>query len=105
LGIDLAPSIIELAKIGNPQADFMVIDCRPINKLNKELDAIVCGFCMPYLSKKRCGKMINNFSKLLRPPRLLYFCTQEGNYDKLDFETTRFSGRDNVFIYYHQEVF
>lgn len=105
LGIDLAPSMIELAKISNPRADFMIMDCRHISRLNKKFDAIVCGFCMPYLSKQECSKMIGDFSKLLKPGGLLYFSTMEGNYDKSGFETTSFSGGDKVFIYYHQEVF
>jgi len=105
LGIDLAPSMIELAKINNPQADFQVMDCRNIEKLDKIFDAILCGFCMPYLSKQECNKMIADFSKLLKPEGVLYFSTMEDDYDKSGFETTSFSGQDRVYIYYHQADF
>ncbi len=105
LGIDLAPNMIELAKINNPQADFKVMDCRNINKLNKKYDAIMCGFCMPYLSQQECSKLIADFSKLLNPNGLLYFSTMEDDYDKSGFETTSFSGQDRVYIYYHQADF
>jgi ubiquinone/menaquinone biosynthesis C-methylase UbiE len=105
LVIDLAPSMIELAKINNPQADFKVMDCRNIEKLDKIFDAILCGFCMPYLSKQECNKMIADFSKLLKPEGVLYFSTMEDDYDKSGFETTSFSGQDRVYIYYHQADF
>jgi len=104
-GIDLAPSMIELAKINNPKADFKVMDCRNIEKLDKIFDAILCGFCMPYLSKQECNKMIADFSKLLKPEGVLYFSTMEDDYDKSGFETTSFSGQDRVYIYYHQADF
>lgn len=105
LGIDLAPSMIELATINNPQADFKVMDCRHIEKLDKNFDAIMCGFCMPYLSQQECRKMITDFSKLLRPNGIVYFSTMEDDYEKSGYETTSFSGQDRVYIYYHQADF
>lgn len=105
LAIDLAPSMIELAKINNPNGDFKVMDCRNIEELDKKFDAIICGFCMPYLSQNECSKMITDFSNLLRPNGLLYFSTMEDDYDKSGYETTSFSGEDMVYIYYHQADF
>lgn len=102
-GSDLAPNMIELAKINNPKADFQVMDCRDIGSLDRKFDAIVCGFCMPYLSKKECGKLIMDTSMLLHAKGLLYFSTMEDDYKKSGFETTSFSGSDKVYIHYHQE--
>lgn len=101
-GSDIAPNMIELAKINNPTADFQVMDCRDIESLDRTFDAIVCGFCMPYLSKEECVKLIKDSSKLLNANGLFYFSTMEDDYDKSGFETTSFSGTDEVFIYYHQ---
>ena len=36
LGIDLSSSMIELAKINNPAADFILMDCRHIFKIDKK---------------------------------------------------------------------
>jgi len=91
-----------LAKINNPKADFLLMDCRDIEMLGRKFDAIMCGFCMPYLSKEECRKLIADTSKLLNPNGLLYFSTMEDDYDKSGFETTSFSGPDQVYIYYHQ---
>jgi len=104
-GIDLAPNMVELAKINNPNADFQVMDCRNIDKLKNSFDAIMCSFCMPYLSKEECAKLIAVSSKLLNPNGLLYLSTMEGDYSNSGFETTSFSGPDKVFIYYHQADF
>ena len=105
LGIDLAPSMIQLAQINNPQADFRVMDCRDIGKLNRKFEAIICGFCMPYLSKQEVSKMIADFSDLLKPNGLLYFSTMEDDYNKSGYVKTTFSGSNRVYIYYHQEDF
>lgn len=101
-GIDLAPNMVELAKISNPNADFQEMDCRDIDKLENKFDAIMCAFCMPYLSKEECAKLIADATQLLNPNGLLYFSTMEDGYGKSGFETTSFSGQDKVFIYYHQ---
>ena len=101
-GIDLAPKMIELAKKNNPEAEFRVMDCKDISKVDRKFDAIICGFCMPYLSKEECAKLIADASGLLSTNGLLYLSTMEGDYDKSGFETTSFSGHDRVYIYYHQ---
>lgn len=104
-GIDLAPNMIELAKINNPSADFKVMDCKDITKIDRKFDAIMCGFCMPYLSKEECAKLIADSSGLLHKGGVLYFSTMEDDYNKSGFETTSFSGQDRVYIYYHQADF
>jgi len=91
-GIDLAPKMIELAKRNNPEAEFRVMNCKDISTIDRKFDAIMCGFCMPYLSKEECAKLISDSSGLLSTNGLLYFSTMEGDYDKSGFETTSFSG-------------
>lgn len=104
-GIDLAPNMIELARRNNPQVEFDIIDCRNIDKIDRKFDAILCGFCTPYLSKDECAKLINDSSQLLNSKGLFYLSTMEDDYSKSGFETTSFSGDDSVYIYYHQADF
>ena len=104
-GIDLAPRMIELARINNPKAVFEVMDCRKIDQVNRYFDAIVAGFCLPYLSKEESATFIEASSKILNAKGLLYISTMEDSYDKSGFETTSFSGDNKVYIYYHQEEF
>lgn len=101
-GIDLSSDMVTLAKQNNPEADFVVMDCREIHAINRKFDGILCAFCLPYLSKEESWKLISDASLLLEPNGVLYISTMEGDYTKSGYETTSFSGDNRVFIYYHQ---
>ncbi|MND58364.1 Trans-aconitate 2-methyltransferase [compost metagenome] len=99
-GIDIAPNMIELAKKNNPTANFQVMDCREIDRLTDMFDAVMCGFCMPYLSKEDCAKLIKDCSNLLNPGGVLYFSVIEDEYSKSGCETNSLG--DKMYIYYHE---
>lgn len=100
LGTDLAPNMIELAKANNPTAVFQVMDCRDIGKLTKKYDGLMCGFCLPYLSKEETIKLIADVSKLLKPEGVLYISTMEDDYSKSGLK--KGSTGDEIFMNYHQ---
>ena len=99
--IDVAPNMIQLAKANNPAADCKVMDARQIDRLTSKFDAIVCGFCMPYLSKEDCAKLIGDSSALLNNGGLFYFSIIEGDYQKSGY--VKSSTGDQTYLYYHQE--
>ena len=99
--IDLAPNMIKLARNNNPQAHFKIMDCREIDKLTDWFDGIMCGFCMPYLSRGDCMKLIKDCSLLLNNSGILYFSTIEGNYHESGYERAS-NGQDKAYVYYHQ---
>lgn len=101
-GIDMAPNMVELAKANNPTASFEIMDCRKIDKLPGKYDGIICGFCMPYLSKTDCAKLIKDCSQLLRIGGILYFSAIEGDYSESGFETAS-NGQAKAYVYYHQQ--
>ena len=100
LGIDLAPNMIELAKRNNPIASFQCMDCRDIHLLGKKYDAVMCGFCLPYLSKEESVRLISDVYNLLESNGLLYISTMEDDYAKSGLE--RSSSGDQMYIHYHQ---
>jgi len=100
--IDMAINMIRLAKENNPTADFTIMDCREIDKLTSKFDAIICGFCMPYLSKEDCAKLIKDCSLLLNTGGILYLSTIEGDYSRSGYETSS-GGEYKLFVYYHQQ--
>lgn len=100
LGTDLAPNMIELAKANNPAATFQLMDCRDITKLTKKYDGIMCGFCLPYLSKEEAIKLISDASNLLKPEGVLYISTMEDDYGESG--PKKGSTGDEIFMYYHQ---
>lgn len=101
-GIDISPNMIELAKVNIPGASFKVMDCRKIDALTPGYDAIICGFCMPYLTKEDCLELLKNCSSLLNSDGILYFSTIEDDYSRSKYETSS-DGQHTMFVYYHQE--
>lgn len=87
IGIDLSQNMIDLAGVNNPKAKFELMDGRDVGKLDKQFDAIICGFGFPYFSKEEAVKFIKDASGRLKKQGLLYISTMEGNYDQSDFQT------------------
>lgn len=102
LAIDVAPNMIKLAKENNPGARFKVMDCREIDQMTDTFDGIMCGFCMPYLSKEECANLIRDCAQLLHGGGVLYFSTMEGDYSTSRNETSS-DGQHTMFTCYHEE--
>jgi 2-polyprenyl-3-methyl-5-hydroxy-6-metoxy-1,4-benzoquinol methylase len=100
LGTDLAPKMIELAKVNNPNANFEIMDSRAIFQINKKFDAIMCGFCLPYLSKNEALQLIHDASKILNANGVIYISTMEDDYNQSGFK--KGSKGDEIFMHYHQ---
>jgi len=98
-GVDISPNMIALTKTNNPNADFKVMDSREINTLQAKFDAIICGFCLPYLSAADVEKMIKDSNNLLEDKGVLYLSFVEG--DKGPSYQTGSSG-DRTYFYYHK---
>ena len=98
-GIDIAPNMIELAKINNPTASFAAMDCREIDSIKTKFDAIVCGFCLPYLSQADSQKLITDSYHLLNESGLIYMSFVEGDPRKSGFQIS--SSGDRSYFYFH----
>lgn len=99
LGIDVAPNMIELAKKNNPSAEFLVMDSRNSNEIESKFDAIVCGFCLPYLSESDTEKLVQDCYNLLNENGLLYISFVDGEPNKSGFQSS--SSGDRVFFHFH----
>ena len=100
LGTDLAPNMIELAKINNTTAEFQLLDFRDIESLNKKFDAIMCGFGLPYLSKEEAIQFIKDSNQQLNDNGVLYISTMEDDNTKSGFKTG--STGDTIYQNFHQ---
>jgi len=100
LGIDLAPNMVLLAQHNNPGASFEVMDCRSIANLTQKFDAVICSFCLPYLSKEETNKLISDIDSLLNDEGICYISTMEDNYTKSGYETS--SMGDQIFMHYYE---
>lgn len=99
LGTDLAPNMLALAQNNNPNAVFEILDCRDIALLEQQFDAIMCGFCLPYLSKEETKKLIADVEKILNKNGLLYLSTMEDDYEKSGFK--KGSTGDEIFQHFY----
>ena len=97
--IDVSPKMIELAKINIPTADFMIMDSRDIDKIKTKYDAVISGFCIPYLSVNDCMKLINDCNNLLTEKGIIYLSFVDGEYNKSGYLTG--SSGDRTYFYYH----
>ena len=98
-GIDISENMVELARKNNPLAEFEIMDSREIHSINDKFDAVVCGFCIPYLSKSDCIKLITDCNNLLNSSGILYLSFVAGNYENSGFISG--SSGDRTYFYYH----
>ena len=80
----------------------MVMDVREITIISEKFDAIMCSFCLSFLSKAVTEKLIADCADHLVPGGVLYVSTMEGNEERAGFETTSFSSNAEVYFDYHQ---
>lgn len=99
-GIDLAPDMIAIAKSLNPEATFEVMDCREINKIDSKFDAVLCGFCLPYLSRQEAIQLITDSAVKLNTKGVIYISTMEDNNSKSGYVSG--STGDQLFMNYHE---
>jgi cyclopropane fatty-acyl-phospholipid synthase-like methyltransferase len=101
VGVDLAPSMIELAREAVPGARFAVHDCRKLSGLGT-FDGIVCAFGFPYLSREEVVQFIADAANVLTSGGVFYLSTMEGKHEDSGFQST--STGDKVYIDYHGEA-
>lgn len=99
--IDLAPKMIEIARKALPDVDFRVMDVRDISAIPEKFDAVMCSFCLPFLSKEDAAQLIADCAERLSPSGVLYISTMEGTEERAGFEPTSFSGNSEIYFNYH----
>ena len=100
--IDVAPNMVKLAQENNPTAQVHLMDCREIDRLTTRFDAVMCGFCLPYLSKEDAAKLIHGCSLLMNNGGIMYLSTIEGAYHQSGYESDS-SGQHKTYVYYYEE--
>lgn len=100
---DVAPDMLALAKRNNPSIETQQLDARNLHALQGKFDAIVIGFCLPYLSQTDADKLFNDCANLLHENGLLYLSTIEGDSSRSGYETGS-NPEFKMYVYYHQET-
>jgi ubiquinone/menaquinone biosynthesis C-methylase UbiE len=100
MGTDLAPNMINLAKANNPEAEFKLMDCRNMGAEHKTYDALMAGFCLPYLSKEEAIQLISDAYAILNSGGAFYLSTMEDDYSKSGLRSSSYG--DQMFMHYHE---
>lgn len=103
LGIDLSPKMLELAAVNNPGARFESVDIKEVNQIKERYEGIVCGFGLPYLSKKEALQFIQDVHAMLKSGGILYLSTMEDDHDKSGFQSPSGGGDEQMYINFHEE--
>lgn len=103
LGIDLAPNMIQLARINNPNAVFKVHDAMEIDKLDSNFDAIVIGFLFPYLSMDQVRLFLQKVYQKLPENGIIYLSTMEDLYKNSRLKAS--STGEHVMMHYYESGF
>ena len=98
--IDTAPNMLKLAKLNVPNAQCQLCDARSIRSLGSNFDAILFGFCFPYLSKDECIAAIADSYAMLNDDGLIYFSYIEDHYSKSGYEKS--TDQHDFYVFYHQ---
>ncbi|MBK9048517.1 MAG: class I SAM-dependent methyltransferase [Bacteroidetes bacterium] len=99
-GIDLAPEMISIARSLNPEAEFEVMDCRKINMIPTKFNAVLCGFCLPYLSRQEAIQLISDSAVKLNTEGVIYISTMEDHNSKSGYVSG--STGDQIYMNYHE---
>ena len=103
LGIDLAPNMIQLARINNPSANFLVHDALEIDKLDSNFDAIIIGFLFPYLSMDQVQVFLQKVYQKLPENGTVYLSTMEDLYENSRLKAS--STGEQLMMHYYESAF
>jgi 2-polyprenyl-3-methyl-5-hydroxy-6-metoxy-1,4-benzoquinol methylase len=93
--------MIQIAQKALPDVDFRVMDVRDIASIPEKFDAVMCSFCLPFLSKQEAKKLIADCANRLVQGGVFYLSTMEGDETRAGFEKTSFSGDAEIYFNYH----
>lgn len=103
LAIDIAEAMVKRARKNVPMAEIKQMDCRDIFQIKPQFNAIVCGFCLPYLDESETEKLIEEITRLLIPGGWLYLSTMSGDYsDSRPYPDSR-GQCEPVMTYFHEK--
>lgn len=100
LATDLSENMIQLAKANNPTAECSIMDCRNILQLGRSVDAVMCGFALPYLAKDEALQLIADSAKIIAKNGVLYISTMEDDYENSGIR--KGSQGDEIYMYFHR---
>ena len=101
-GTDLADNMLALARKNIAGGTFLKKDCRDFTWIDEQFDAIIFGFCFPYVNKLEAIRMISEAKKHLSLGGLLCISTMEDKYENSSFKAPSSGNSNPIFMHYHE---
>lgn len=98
VGVDLAEGMVQQAKRRVPSGEFLIKDCRHIDKLGQIFDAAAFAFGLSYLTDDDANRFFISLNATLADSAILYLSTITGEPSWSGFETS--SSGDRVYPEY-----
>jgi 2-polyprenyl-3-methyl-5-hydroxy-6-metoxy-1,4-benzoquinol methylase len=98
---DLAPKMLDLARMNNPEAEIRTMDGRDVGKLPQQYNGIIAGFFLPYLSREEAAQFITDAAGRLKHNGALYISTMTDDYSRSGIQAS--SSGDEMYVHYHEE--
>ncbi len=98
---DGAEKMLEIAARNNPRATFKILDIRKVKTIGEKFNAVICGFCLPYLSREETEVLLKDIYSILTKNGIFYLSTMEDSYSHSGYQKSS-SGEDRLFIYYYE---
>lgn len=103
MATDVAPNMVALAQKNNPSITTLVLDARALDQLEQQVDGIMVGFAIPYLSALEVSKLVADSQALLHQQGILYLSFVAGKASQSGYLSG--STGDRVYFYYHPLAF
>lgn len=103
-GVDLAPGMIEQAKVYNPEAQFRIADWREGLENAPELQGIIAGFLTPYLAEHEVEDLMQRAAQCMGHGGLLYLSTMEDDYSISGLKTNSKGEQLNMYFYTEKQL-
>lgn len=97
---DVSAQMINRAESNVPQVKFKVLDCRNLSSIKQQVDGVICGFTLPYLSKEDRLKLVSDCAGLLSDKGILYLSYVAGDQTEPVCMTDKEG--NSLYFYYHQ---
>lgn len=99
---DLSQNMIDIAKKTCPEASFELLDFNNLSEIHESFDAIIAGFCLPYIHKNQLSTFIASVKNLLRKDGYFYLSFIEDNPSNSGWTESSSKTADRMYMNYYQ---
>jgi ubiquinone/menaquinone biosynthesis C-methylase UbiE len=102
VGVDIAPTFIEMARRSVPAGEFHVMSVTSLQFENSSFDGVWCSCVLIHLSKKDTAVAIGEMFRVLKPGGVLYILVKAGESEGYEADS-RYEGMKKYSSYFTED--